>query len=165
VLGTGGNSYKPPFDPSTVPGIEQLFDGKTLTGWNCNPNGWAVINTAMTGNSASAGQFCATKNSYSEFRLFVSIQQVSGTGGHSGIGFGGPNLPAGKWSNGDFKFLDLMTPSIYYWDYNANAGAAGMLVASVDMTKAPYNIPWSGPRRRSGCRKVFSTKLRAWCSC
>ncbi len=138
--------YTPPFDPSTVAGVQSLFDGATLTGWNCNtaPGGWAVINGTIVGKSAVAGQFCATQQSYSEFRLFASIMQVSGTGGHSGIGFGGRTPPLGKWGNGDFKFLDLMTPSFYFWDYLLNAGAGGRLVSSIDMTKAPYNVPWSG---------------------
>ncbi|MDP9036937.1 MAG: DUF1080 domain-containing protein [Myxococcota bacterium] len=141
-----GGSYTPPFDPSTVAGVQPLFDGATLTGWNCNtaPGGWAVINGTIVGKSAVAGQFCATQQSYSEFRLFASIMQVSGAGGHSGIGFGGQTPPAGKWGNGDFKFLDLMTPSFYFWDYLLNGGARGHIVASVDMTKAPYNVPWSG---------------------
>ncbi|MDP9152349.1 MAG: DUF1080 domain-containing protein [Myxococcota bacterium] len=141
-----GGGYTPPFDPSTVAGVQPLFDGATLTGWNCNtaPGGWAVIDGTIVGKAAVAGQFCATQQSYSEFRLFASIMQVSGAGGHSGIGFGGQTPPSGKWGNGDFKFLDLMTPSFYFWDYLLNAGARGRIVSSIDMTKAPYNVPWSG---------------------
>jgi hypothetical protein len=138
--------YTPPFDPSSVPGIQPLFDGLTLGGWNCNtaPNGWSVIDGAIVGKSAVAGEFCATRANYSEFRLFASIIQVSGNGGHSGLGFGGQNPPPGSWSNEAFKFLDLMTPSCYFWDYARNAGALGKIVACVDMTKAPYDVPWQG---------------------
>jgi hypothetical protein len=132
--------FKPPFDPSTVPGIQPLFDGETMTGWNCSP-AWSVTDAYIKGNAAASGTFCATKELYSEFRIFVSINQVAGQ--HAGIGIAGANI-TGKWGQGDFKFHDLMTPSRYWWDYNINKGDDGGTTKFVDMTAAPYNIPWQG---------------------
>ncbi len=111
--------YTPPFDPSTVPSLMPLFDGKTLTGWNCNPNTWHVVDGALVGTGQ--GEFCVTKASYSTVRIFVSTKTDSD---HQGIGFWGPQPPAGKWDNGSVACLDVMPPNNWTWDYVTNAGIA-----------------------------------------
>ncbi len=111
--------YTPPFDPSTVSTLMPLFDGKTLTGWNCNPNTWHVVDGAIVGTGQ--GEFCITKDSFSTVRIFVSTKTDSD---HQGIGFWGPQPPPGKWGNGDVACLDVMPPNEWTWDYLTNAGIA-----------------------------------------
>lgn len=135
--------YNSPFDPSTIPNIMPLFDGRTMTGWNYNPSGWKVDNGCITGNGASSGQFCASKENFSEFRLFVSGIQV--TGQHAGIGVAGVTpAPVGTWDNLQLKFHDLMTPSRYFWDYYINSGDDAGTTKSIDMDKPPYSVGWQG---------------------
>jgi hypothetical protein len=109
--------FTPPFDPSTVPTLMPLFDGKTMTGWNCS-TGWTVVDGAIM--STAKGEFCLTKDKYATVRIFVSTRTDSD---HQGVGFWGNPDPT-KFDNGSVGCFDVMPPNEWTWDYVTNAGIA-----------------------------------------
>jgi hypothetical protein len=137
--------YKPPFDPSVVPGIRPLFDGETLTGWNYDPKAWSVVNNYM--KCISDNTYAGTLESFGEFRLFVSSRQVSGQYGQTGIAFYGAQPPKGRWDGEAWKFVYLVGPTCIWWDYvtNSNDGTnPNCSPGDINMEKAPYNLPRQG---------------------
>jgi hypothetical protein len=59
------------------PKCKQVFDGKTLDGWEQSPAGSFVVKEgaiASTGKGAHAW----TKDDYGEFRIFFTVRQISG---------------------------------------------------------------------------------------
>jgi hypothetical protein len=98
--------FKPKFDPATVPGIQPLFDGSTLNGWNCP--GWKASDGAITAGPGFGG-ICETTGTWDKYRLFVSMIQdgQEGDGGHTGIG-----VDKGTGFHGS------MGPGCDWWDYD-----------------------------------------------
>jgi hypothetical protein len=67
----------PPGAFPLCPRCKQIFDGKTLDGWEQSPAGSFVVKAgaiASTGKGAHAW----TKEDYGEFRIFFTVRQVSG---------------------------------------------------------------------------------------
>jgi hypothetical protein len=104
------------------PGMKQIFDGMTLTGWDGNPAIWSIntADAAIHGKTGNGGQLINTKDSYEDFRLVVTARMLVMTTNHMGICFwGGAATPGGWGYNG---CLDLMPPWGGLWDYGGGGG-------------------------------------------
>jgi len=102
------------------PGMKQIFDGMSLTGWDGNPAIWSVnvVDAAIHGKTSNGGQLINTKDSYVDFRLLVTARMLIVTTNHMGICFWGTPATPGRWGyNG---CLDLMPPWGGLWDYQTN---------------------------------------------
>src|SRR5690242_4220902 len=51
--GRGAGNMIPPLEES---GFRQIFDGKSLTGWDCDPKFWRVENGILTGETTAEHQ-------------------------------------------------------------------------------------------------------------
>ena len=87
--------------PLEETGFRQIFDGKSLTGWDCDPDFWRVEDGAIVGETKAGHQpkqniFCIWKGgSPADFELKL---QYKLTGGNSGIQYRSVELPAvNKW--------------------------------------------------------------------
>ena len=99
-----------------------LFDGKTLEGWQGNPDWWSVRDGAIAGkfNDKVPTNFLFTKDNYSDFRLTLSSKMVESEN-HAGVCFWGEIAEQGanKWyTHGPL----VVFPNPSMWDYNARAG-------------------------------------------
>jgi len=101
------------------PGMMQIFDGKTLTGWNGNPQIWSVnlADGAIYGKTDNGGQLIKTTGSYDTFRVIVTERMVS-TNNHLGICFWG----GGKTPWGYDACIVLIGPQGSLWDYKSGGG-------------------------------------------
>ena len=81
-------------------GFVQLFDGKTLDGWDGNPEFWSVKDGAITGvttpeKPTKGNTFLIwRKGEVSDFELRVEFKI---NGGNSGIQYRSAELPDNKW--------------------------------------------------------------------
>ena len=89
--------------PLAETGFTQIFDGKSLTGWDCDPAFWRVENGAITGETTKAHQppqniFCIWKGgSPGDFELRLQYK-LTGANGNSGIQYRSVELPeVAKW--------------------------------------------------------------------
>src|SRR5581483_11719418 len=53
--GRGGRGG-PPVAPLEESGFKPIFDGKSLSGWDCDPNFWRVEGDALVGETAAGHQ-------------------------------------------------------------------------------------------------------------
>jgi len=99
-----------------------LFDGKTLTGWDCNPANWSVADGAMRGTGAWC--LALTKDDYGSFRLLVTsrvvLPEVNNGSAHLGILFWGERPAAGNYTPRHTGMLNLQPPYGSIWDYGTN---------------------------------------------
>jgi hypothetical protein len=114
---------------SLCPKCKPIFDGKTLDGWQQDPGGSFVVKDgaiASTGKGAHAW----TKDDYGDFRIFLTVRQISGshkpcttlfctrpangtaTRGLSGIQFQPPM--GGSW---DYRPGKNSGPDMVHWMY------------------------------------------------
>jgi hypothetical protein len=99
-----------------------LFDGKTLTGWQGNPDWWSVKDGAIVGkfNAKVPTNFLFTKDNYSEFRLTLSSRMVE-SDNHAGVCFWGEIAEQGD--NKSYTHGPLVIfPNASMWDYNEARG-------------------------------------------
>jgi Domain of Unknown Function (DUF1080) len=82
-------------------GFQQIFDGKSFKGWDCDPDFWRVEKGEMIGETKKDHQpkqniFCIWKDgSPADFELKLEYKM---TGGNSGIQYRSVELPAvNKW--------------------------------------------------------------------
>ncbi len=99
-----------------------LFDGKTLNGWQGNPDWWSVRDGAIVGkfNDKVPTSFLFTKDNYSDFRLTLSSKMVESEN-HAGVCFWGEIAEKGdnKWyTHGPL----VVFPNPSMWDYNEGKG-------------------------------------------
>ncbi|HCC56827.1 MAG TPA: DUF1080 domain-containing protein [Solibacterales bacterium] len=96
---------RPPRGPMVPPleeaGFHSIFDGKTLGGWDCDPDFWRVENGSIVGETKVGHQpkqniFCIWKGgSPGDFELKL---QYKLTGGNSGIQYRSVEMPSvNKW--------------------------------------------------------------------
>ncbi len=88
---------RPAIAEDTSPDAEvQLFDGKTLEGWNGDPKWFRVENGAIIAGSASESiphnQFLCTDKTYGDFELTVDAKLV-GQGNNAGVQFRTKRIP------------------------------------------------------------------------
>ncbi|MEP6537882.1 MAG: DUF1080 domain-containing protein [Bryobacteraceae bacterium] len=94
-----------------------LFDGKTLDGWQGNPEWWSVQDGAIRGkfHDKVPTSFLFTKENYSDFRLTLSSKMVE-SDNHAGVAFWGEIIerPGNKWyTRGPL----VVFPRPSMWDY------------------------------------------------
>jgi hypothetical protein len=107
-LGPGSADDAPPL---ILPGAHLIFDGKTLTGWNCDGK-WSVKNGAIDATGAG-NSFCKTADAiYDTFRLTGKSRIVMNPSDHAGICW---------WPIGG-AFLQLTPVSGSLWDYRGGGG-------------------------------------------
>ena len=97
----GGGGGRAPMGPVEEVGFKPMFDGKTLTGWDCDPNFFRVENESIVGETAAGKQppqniFCIWRGGQpGDFELKL---QYKLTGGNSGIQYRSEELPSvNKW--------------------------------------------------------------------
>ena len=90
-----------PVPPLEETGFRSIFDGKSLSGWDCDPEFWRVESGAIVGETKAAHQpkqniFCIWKGgSPADFELKL---QYKLTGGNSGIQYRSVEMPSvNKW--------------------------------------------------------------------
>jgi hypothetical protein len=147
-------SPRPPTPPFTLAELEAialvppragksvtktLFDGKTLDGWQGNPDWWSVRDGAIVGkfNDKVPTSFLFTKDSYSDFRLTLSSKMVESEN-HAGVCFWGEIAERGenKWyTRGPL----VVFPNPSMWDYTA---AKGLRVYKPTMEKVTSQHEW-----------------------
>ncbi len=127
-----GQTPRPPTPPLTAAELETipllpprigksvtttLFDGKTLNGWQGNPDWWSVQGGAIVGkfHDKVPTSFLFTTKSYSDFRLTLSSKMVE-SDNHAGVCFWGEIV-----SKGDNKWYTrgplVIFPNPGMWDY------------------------------------------------
>ncbi|HTQ31706.1 MAG TPA: DUF1080 domain-containing protein [Opitutaceae bacterium] len=111
----------PPLLPSAeLDRMTVLFDGKSLDGWDYNPDNWTIQDGTMRGTGKYGQIF--SKADYGSFRLIVTARVVTpeiNTGsGHLGILFWGDRPAPGNW--GTAHALQVQPPHGAMWDYRIN---------------------------------------------
>lgn len=102
-------------------GFEQIFDGKTLKGWDGNPDAWRVENEAIVGESTAekplkANTFIIYRGSMpGDFELKLEYR-INST--NSGVQYRSAELPdVGKWVlkgyQADIDFANQFTGQLY----------------------------------------------------
>jgi Domain of Unknown Function (DUF1080) len=93
----------PAVPPLAESGFTPIFDGKSLTGWDCDPDFWRVDNGAMVGETKADHQppqniFCIWKGGApGDFDLKLEYK-LTGVTGNSGVQYRSVELPeVAKW--------------------------------------------------------------------
>ena len=118
---------------------KSLFDGKTLNGWQGNPDYWSVKDGALTGKSGDkvTTNFLFTKDRYSDFRLTLLSKMVESEN-HAGVAFWGEiaQKDENKWyTQGPL----VVFPNPSMWDYIA---AKGLRVFKTTREKVTSQHEW-----------------------
>ena len=93
-------------DDAKDDGFESIFDGKTLEGWDGNPDFWSVKDGAITGtttadNPTKGNTFIIwRKGETAEFELKFDYKIV---GGNSGVQYRSFEVPNEKWVVGGYQ--------------------------------------------------------------
>ncbi len=126
----GLNLYGQPRDLSKIvppleeSGFQSMFDGKTLTGWDCDPDFWRVQDGAIVGESKLDHQpkqniFCIWKGGQpGDFDLKAQYKITGVNDGNSGIQYRSVELPdVAKWVlkgyQADIDLKQTFTGQIY----------------------------------------------------
>lgn len=90
--------------PLPEEGFQPIFDGKTLNGWDCDPDFWKVVDGAIVGQSKMDHQpkqntFCIWKGGEpGDFELRAEYRLTGVNDGNSGIQYRSVELPeVAKW--------------------------------------------------------------------
>lgn len=93
----------PAVPPLEETGFEPIFDGKSLAGWDCDPDFWRVENGAMVGETTAGHQpkqniFCIWKGGApGDFDLKLQYK-LTGVTGNSGVQYRSVELPdVARW--------------------------------------------------------------------
>ena len=96
-------AYAQQVKPLEETGFQQIFDGKSLNGWDCDPDFWRAENGVMIGETRPDHQpkqniFCIWKGgSPADFELRMQYK-LTGETGNSGIQYRSVELPSvAKW--------------------------------------------------------------------
>jgi hypothetical protein len=112
--------------PLVLPGSHLIFDGKTLTGWMCDPGRWTVKDGAINAKG-NGNNFCLTEGDYDTFRLTGKSRMVQNPQNHAGICWWGGR------SQGGGGCLQMTPASGSLWDYSG--GEVRTLKRVFDYTK------------------------------
>lgn len=96
-------TYAQQVKPLEETGFQQIFDGKSLNGWDCDPDFWRAENGVMVGETRPDHQpkqniFCIWKGgSPADFELKMQYK-LTGETGNSGVQYRSVELPSvAKW--------------------------------------------------------------------
>jgi Domain of Unknown Function (DUF1080) len=96
-------AYAQQVKPLEETGFQQIFDGKSLSGWDCDPDFWHAENGVMIGETRPDHQpkqniFCIWKGgSPADFELKMQYK-LTGETGNSGVQYRSVELPnVAKW--------------------------------------------------------------------
>lgn len=120
----GGGGRGPGIDPLAIndsTGFEPIFDGKTLTGWDGNPDAWRVENGTIVGESTAekplkSNTFLIWRGGQpADFELKLEYR-INST--NSGVQYRSSELPeVGKWVlkgyQADIDFQNTYTGQLY----------------------------------------------------
>jgi hypothetical protein len=102
--GRGGGRGGSPVGPLEESGFRQIFDGKSLAGWDCDPDFWRVEGDALVGETAAGHQpkqniFCIWRDgSPGDFELKLQYKLTGADSGNSGIQYRSVELPnVARW--------------------------------------------------------------------
>ena len=97
--------------PLPETGFIPIFDGKTLTNWDCDPDFWRVEDGAMVGETKADHQppqniFCIYKGGQpADFELRLQYRLTGAQTGNSGIQYRSEELPdVAKWVLRGYQF-------------------------------------------------------------
>jgi hypothetical protein len=113
-----------PVPPLTETGFQSIFDGKTLTGWDCDPDFWRVEQSAIVGETKMDHQpkqntFCIWKGGQpANFDLKLQYKLTGVNDGNSGIQYRSTERPdVAKWVlqgyQADIDLVQKYTGQIY----------------------------------------------------
>src|SRR5262245_4948346 len=95
---------QPNFAPVEETGFQPIFDGKSLKGWDCDPDFFRVEGEAIVGETAADKQpkqniFCIWREGQpADFELRLQYRLSGGPGGNSGIQYRSIDRPdVAKW--------------------------------------------------------------------
>jgi hypothetical protein len=101
----------PAVPPLTESGFQQIFDGASLKGWDCDPDFWRVADGAMIGETKADHQpkqniFCIWKGgSPADFELKMQYKLTGAETGNSGVQYRSVELPeVAKWVMKGYQF-------------------------------------------------------------
>ena len=93
-----------PVAPLEEAGFHPIFDGKTLAGWDCDPDFWKVTDGAITGETLADHQpkqniFCIWRGGQpGDFELKLQYKLTGANTGNSGIQYRSEELPeVARW--------------------------------------------------------------------
>lgn len=93
-----------PVPPLLEEGFKPIFDGKTMSNWDCDPDFWRVVDGAIVGESTVEHQpvqntFCIWKGGEpADFELRAEYRLTGVKDGNSGIQYRSEELPqVAKW--------------------------------------------------------------------
>ena len=118
---------------------KSIFDGRTLNGWQGNPDWWSVADGALRGkfHDKVPTSFLFTTENYSDFRLTLLSKMVE-SDNHAGVAFWGEITAKGdnKWyTQGPL----VVFPNPSMWDY---VEAKGLRVLKTATEKVTSQHDW-----------------------
>jgi hypothetical protein len=140
-------------DPATlVPplpetGFQSIFDGKTLTGWDADPDFWRVENGAISGETTPTHQpkqntFCIWRSAQpADFDFRAQYRLTGGSAGNSGYQYRSIERPdVAKWVmqgyQADIDAQQMFTGQLYEERDRGFLALRGMLAYAADGKKA-----------------------------
>lgn len=122
-----------PFDFDNHPDWMQIFDGKSLAGWDGNPEVWRVVDGALVGSfvgppdQRNGGTFLVRRDEIADFELKLEIK-LEGPTADSGIQYRAyPSGQTNAWNLGGYQF-DFNSVTQYWGEVaEAGAGARGVI--------------------------------------
>lgn len=110
--------------PMKESGYRQIFDGKTLNGWDCDPGFWKVVNGSMVGETTKEHQpkqntFCIWKGGQpGNFDLRLQYRMTGVNDGNSGVQYRSIERPdVARWVmqgyQADIDLKQVYTGQIY----------------------------------------------------
>ena len=148
----GGGRGGPSFPALDETGYKTMFDGKSLAGWDCDPDFWRVENGVMVGETKADHQpkqniFCIWRGGTGgDFHLKLDYKI---TGGNSGIQYRSIELPeVNRWVlkgyQADIDAAQQYTGQVYEERGRGFLSLRGQ-INYVGESKRPFNIGSVGP--------------------
>ncbi len=133
--------------PLPETGFTQIFDGKTLANWDCDPDFWRVENGALVGETKADHQpkqniFCIYKGGQpADFELRLQYRLTGAQTGNTGIQYRSVELPdVAKWVlkgyQADIDAQQHYTGQLYEERGRAFLALRGQVVSIPDGQKA-----------------------------
>ena len=120
----GQQAFRNPVAPLAETGFHSIFDGKSLTGWDCDPDFWSVAEGAIVGQSTvehlpPQNIFCIWKGGQpADFELKLEYRMTGVKDGNSGIQYRSIERPdVARWVmqgyQADIDLAQRFTGQIY----------------------------------------------------